>query len=76
MEHKTDDQDKFLRFDMTEEEFRELTDNYQGLCVSCGETRDSCEPDARKHLCENCNQRLAYGAEELLLMGRINFTEE
>jgi hypothetical protein len=64
---------KFLRFDMTEEEYRELTGDYLGLCVACGEVRDSCEPDARRYKCEACEKHAVYNAEQLVMMGRIRF---
>lgn len=39
-----------------------------GFCTACGEEADECEPDARKYVCESCNEPAVYGAEELLLM--------
>jgi hypothetical protein len=39
-----------------------------GFCRSCGAEHDGCEPDARNYLCDECGQRLVFGAEELLLM--------
>lgn len=38
-----------------------------GFCIACGEEADGCEPDARRHLCDYCNERAVYGAAELLL---------
>ena len=43
------------------------TDN-PGLCLSCGEETDGCEPDARNYECPNCGKRRVYGASEVLLM--------
>ena len=43
-----------------------------GYCVECGAERGGCEPDARGYECEACGKAAVYGAEELLLMGRIS----
>lgn len=42
-----------------------------GFCIECGAARDCCEPDARRYACEVCGARSVYGAEELVLMGRV-----
>jgi hypothetical protein len=39
-----------------------------GICVSCGEEQEGCEPDARKYRCEACSEFAVYGAEELLFI--------
>lgn len=64
-----------LPIKMTEDAFRELTNDYQGICLNCGEYRDACEPDARKYPCDGCKKRRVYGAEELLLMGKIEIVD-
>lgn len=38
-----------------------------GFCIACGLEHDSCEPDARKYVCEACGEQTVYGAEELLI---------
>jgi hypothetical protein len=38
-----------------------------GFCLSCGNEAHGVEPDARRYLCEHCNARQVYGADELLL---------
>ena len=43
-----------------------------GYCLVCGEQRGGCEPDAREYYCEVCETPTVYGAQELLLMGRIS----
>ncbi len=40
-----------------------------GICLSCGEDRDGCEPDARNYECYECGQNTVFGAEEILLSG-------
>ena len=69
-------QDGIRMFYMTESEFWEMDAGYEGCCIHCGDTRDSCEPDARKYNCYDCETRNVYGMSELLAMGRIEFVEE
>jgi len=58
---------------LTEEEYLDLSDNYMGICLNCGEQRDSCEPDARNYECEYCGEKQVFGVEELLMEGKIEF---
>ncbi len=52
-----------------EGEFQAHIDEYDGLCLVCGEwSAGGCEPDARKYLCECCDARAVYGPEECLMM--------
>jgi hypothetical protein len=60
---------------MTEEEYREHEDRMTGLCDSCGEEREMCEPDARNYDCEHCGENMVFGVPELLMMGQVEFTE-
>lgn len=39
-----------------------------GICINCGSDQDGCEPDARKYVCESCDSKSVYGAQELLFM--------
>jgi hypothetical protein len=40
-----------------------------GFCTECGAYHDECEPDMRKHTCDECGELCVYGAEELMMMG-------
>lgn len=60
---------------ITQEEYQEFGNDFTGFCLNCGQTRDSCEPDARGYECEACGQHKVYGFEELLLMGLVKLTE-
>lgn len=60
-----------VRFRMNTETYHELDQSYTGLCIGCGAERDGCEPDARNYDCEECEKNLVFGAQELLVMGRI-----
>ena len=66
---------KFQCFLMTEEEYRDYTDNYIGLCISCGAERECCEPDAEKYKCEECGKTNVYGVEQLMLLCRIGLSD-
>ena len=43
------------------------SDEYIGFCVACGAEAYGVEPDARKYMCESCDEPKVYGAEELLM---------
>ena len=47
-----------------------------GICLSCGEEQDGCEPDARKYECELCGEQQVYGADEILLCGYYHPSKE
>lgn len=58
---------------MTEAEFVGLrNDENIGICLSCNNEQDGCEPDARKYKCDDCGKQTVYGLEELLIMGEID----
>jgi hypothetical protein len=40
---------------------------YIGICLACGEEHGGVEPDARNYVCERCDARQVFGAEELLI---------
>ena len=63
-------------FVMTEDEYHANENDYIGICIACGEERESCEPDARRYPCEECGKKQVYGTPELLVMGRIGIDEE
>lgn len=46
-------------------------DNSTGWCLACGSERDETEPDAERYECDACGMHHVYGAEQLVLMGRI-----
>lgn len=52
-------------------ELQDASENDQGFCLACGAMRDGCEPDARRYDCEEFGLDQVYGAEELVLMGRV-----
>jgi hypothetical protein len=49
-------------------------DSSVGWCLACGEEVDGVEPDARRYICETCNQPTVYGMEELLQMNLVVIT--
>ena len=68
---------KFTPTQMPESDYQYAVDNDEGFCTSCKDfTRDCCEPDACNYPCPECEQRTVYGAEEALMMGLIEFSDE
>ncbi len=61
---------------VSEAEYSDLSENYGGFCIQCGDQADGVEPDARRYRCESCGANAVYGAEELLLRGVIQFSGE
>ena len=61
---------------VSEADYADLTENYGGFCVECGDQAYGVEPDARRYRCESCGASAVYGAEELLIRGAIRFTVE
>ena len=60
---------------ITEDEYHEMDDNYQGICISCKEIADECEPDAEKYECDACHKSSVYGIEIALENGYIDITD-
>ena len=58
---------------MSEAEYFELQDN-GGICLGCDAIQSQVEPDARRVTCQSCGKPFVYGAAQLLLMGRLEFT--
>lgn len=46
-----------------------------GFCEACGESQTA-EPDARQYDCETCGKPTVYGAEEILLRGTYDESED
>lgn len=67
---------KTKTFDMTEDEYQSYDEDLMGLCITCGEERSSCEPDARNYECEACGEKTVFGVAELLLMGAIELVDD
>jgi len=59
---------------MTENEFKEYRDSYDGYCTACKDvTRyGGTEPDAENYACEECDESKAMGMENALIMGYID----
>lgn len=60
---------------ISEAEYADLSENYGGFCVECGDQVYGVEPDARRYRCESCGARAVFGIEELLLQGILRFPE-
>lgn len=54
------------------EEFGEaMGDGSAGFCLACGAESTGTEPDAERYRCYHCGEHRVYGAEQLLIMGRL-----
>jgi hypothetical protein len=62
---------KIIARKFTLEQIEEANDQQAGFCIACGAWRDCCEPDAREYTCEECGLPHVYGAQELVIMGRV-----
>lgn len=63
-----------VRFRMAIPEYRALLRDDIGLCLGCGGELECCEPDTQEERCPDCGEFRVYGAEELLIRGRITLT--
>lgn len=63
-------------FRMTQEEYEDATEGYEGRCLACGAVHGECEPDARRYPCDECEAEQVYGVEELLMMGRVLIVDD
>ena len=52
------------------------SDDHLGFCLACGEESHGVEPDARRYKCESCGEHKVFGAEEILVMGALDDSEE
>ena len=59
---------------ISEHEYHQHQNDYDGCCLSCGEwTSGGVEPDAEGYECESCGAAEVFGAEQLLIMGIVEF---
>jgi len=65
-----------MTVEITEEEYLEHVDAYDGLCLGCKEfTCGGVEPDAEGYHCEGCGENLVMGTEDALMAGHIKISE-
>lgn len=61
----------------TEEDFRDMCDDYMGFCPDCGDfTRECTEPDAEHYDCPVCEKNNVVGAEQAVILGLIDFEQD
>lgn len=58
------------------EAFQLHVEDYGGYCLHCGAEAFGCEPDARNYRCDLCGRDEVFGAEEALIMGRVELEED
>lgn len=63
--------------EMTKEEYEDLRDMSEGVCLACGEpTCNMVEPDAENYLCECCGESEVFGVDQAMLLGEIEIIEK
>jgi hypothetical protein len=66
-----------MHISITAEEYQDHCENYDGVCLACGEF--SCggvEPDAENYGCDCCGKNKVYGTEQALLIGMLTISED
>lgn len=62
---------------MTEDEYLEGTESYDGVCLACGDIQYSgVEPDAEGYKCSACGAMKVMGFEQAMLCGHIQIVGE
>lgn len=64
------------RIQVSEAGFAYLSENNGGFCIECHVEVLGVEPDARHYRCDACESRAVFGAEELLIRGLVEFTDD
>lgn len=68
---------KRVVFRMTEIEYQEHCDSYNGVCIACSRVRyGNTEGDASDYECDYCGETKVIGIENALMEGFIEFTGE
>lgn len=58
------------RFKM--EDIEPAIEDQVGFCTFCGAEKDGCEPDAEDYECDSCGAHGVYGAEQLIVLGKVD----
>ena len=62
---------------VSENDYNDAVESHMGFCISCQDfTRDSTEPDAESYGCPECEKNSVMGAENALICGFIEFSNE
>lgn len=56
---------------MSEQDFIESSDAFEGRCLECGAEEFGIEPDAEGYKCEECGAMAVCGLEHILIIGKI-----
>jgi hypothetical protein len=70
------DEDRADPIVTNEESYADLDEGMGGFCLSCKAEAYGVEPDARRYKCEECGELAVFGAQELLIMGKLEFQED
>lgn len=53
------------------DQYREMEDAMEGLCLACGALRECTEPDAEGYPCDECDESAVVGCDVLLWEGMV-----
>lgn len=67
---------EYKRFEFSERTLLGMNLDNPGGCIYCGAYTDGVEPDAHDEFCHGCGKRGVCGAQELLLMGLVDISED
>jgi hypothetical protein len=64
-------------YSCSEEDLEQHIEDNDGLCLACGEwSEGGVEPDAEDYKCTDCGAMAVCGAEQAMLLGRLELSEE
>lgn len=62
------------KYKMSEADYLQGTESYEGICLACGAIAECVEPDVDDYECGSCGSLSVHGLEEALLMGHIEIS--
>lgn len=59
----------------TSADYHDANENHGGWCLACKAQASGVEPDAENYRCDECGEFKVFGAEQLLVMDKIELTD-
>lgn len=60
--------------ELTLDQIEEADNACEGFCASCGHQQPCVEPDAENYECEECGEPEVFGAQQIVLLGKVAVT--